>query len=93
MAGTQASRVVTREVSYRSNVNFFEGLLVFAGIPIVVILVVALLTVVPNRAKARPKYTPGSEWGYSDRLYTGDSPVEVPSHVTDSSLGGARGSW
>jgi hypothetical protein len=85
--------VVTEVVSYLSDVNFFEGVLVFVGIPLIVVLVVALLTVVPNRAKLRPKYTPGSGWDYSDRFYTGDSPVEVPSHLTDSRLGGARGTW
>jgi hypothetical protein len=85
--------VVTLVVSYLSDVNFFEGLLVFAGIPAMVVLVVALLTVVPNRAKARRKYNPGDGWDYSDRFYTGDTPVSVPSHLTDSPLGGARGTW
>ena len=73
--------------------NFFQVLLVFVGIPVAVILVTALLTVVPNRAKARARYTPGSGWDYSDRFYTGDTPVNVPAHLSDSPLGGARGTW
>ena len=73
--------------------NFFEFVLIFVGIPLLVVIALALVTVVPNRAKARPKYTPGGSWDYSDRFYTGDSPVEVPSHLIDSPLGGARGTW
>jgi len=74
-------------------VNFFEFVLIFVGIPALVVIGLALVTVVPNRAKARPKYSPGSGWDYSDRFYTGDTPVEVPAHLMDSPLGGARGTW
>ena len=73
--------------------NFFEGALVFVGIPVVVIVGAYLLTVLPGRTKARPGYSPGGPWDYSDRFYTGDTPVDVPPHLTDSPLGGARGTW
>ena len=93
MDSSQASDVVTGDVSYLSDVNFFEAVLIFVGIPLVIIVGVALLTVVPNRSRSRPTYRPGSSWDYSDRFYTGDTPVQVPSHLIDSPLGGARGTW
>ncbi len=93
MEQPQASDVVTDVVGYLFQVNFFEFVLVFVGIPVLVIALLAMVTVVPNRVKARPRYRPGADWDYADRFYTGDTPVEVPSHGTDSKLGGARGTW
>lgn len=92
-AGPPPSTCAATAVGYLLRVNFFEAVLVFVGIPALVIIVVALVTVVPARSKARPKYSPGGRWEYSDRFYSGDTAVDVPSHVTDASLGGARGSW
>jgi hypothetical protein len=85
--------VVTVGPVYLSFVNFFEVALVYAGIPLVVIIAIGLLTVVRSRAKARPKYRPGASWDYSDRLFVGDTPLSLPSHVSDSPVGGARGTW
>ena len=73
--------------------NFFEGALVFAGIPLLTIIVVGVLTVGRSRAGKRNPYKPGGSWDYSDRLYAGDTPVAVPTETTDSPLGGARGTW
>lgn len=73
--------------------NFFEGALVFLGIPVVVVVGVYLLAVLPGRSKARPAYRPGDPWEFSARFYTGDTSVDVPPHLTDSPLGGARGTW
>jgi hypothetical protein len=74
-------------------VNFFEAALVFAGIPLLVIVVVGILTVGRHRAGARVPYKPGGSWIYSDRLYAGDTPVEITSDARSSSFGGARGTW
>lgn len=76
-----------------SNVNFFEGALVFLGIPLLTILIVAILTVGRHRAGKRAAYLPGGNWDYSDRLYAGDTPVDVPDHPAETTLGGARGTW
>lgn len=74
--------------------NFFEAVLVFVVVPLATMLVVALLTLVPHRRKARPQYRPGDPWDYADRFYSGDTPIAVPaSSSTDSQLGGARGTW
>ncbi len=73
--------------------NFFEGVLVFLGIPLAVVLGVFVMTVLPGRAKARHAYKPGESWDYSSRFYTGDTSVDVPQHLTDAPLGGARGTW
>lgn len=73
--------------------NFFEGVLVFLGIPLLVVIGVYLLFVVPGRSKARPAYRPGDPWDFSARFYTGDTSVDVPQYLTDSPLGGARGTW
>lgn len=91
--GAHASAVVTELLSYLFLVSSFEAILVFLVIPIGVCLAVALVTVVPNRAKARPKYTPGGSWDFSDRFYAGDSPVSVPDSPVSNELGGARGTW
>lgn len=73
--------------------NFFEVVLVFVVIPLAVVGALFVVTVLPSRRRSRPAYVPGAAWEYSDRFYTGDSPVEVPIHLNDSSLGGARGTW
>ncbi|AZI58303.1 hypothetical protein EH165_09290 [Nakamurella antarctica] len=73
--------------------NTSETLLVLAGIPLATILVTGLMTVVPNRAKARSRYTPGDQWNYSNRLWAGSEPVVVPATIVNSQNGGARGTW
>jgi hypothetical protein len=87
--------VSARVLRYRCAVNFFEGALVFVGIPLLVVLVVGVLTVGRSRAQKRTAYVPGGKWEYSDRLYVGDTPVdvEVAPGSTDETLGGARGTW
>lgn len=90
------TRVPDRDLRYRAEVNFFDVVLVFVGIPVAVVLVLAAFTVWPARAKERPKYVAGSDWMYPDHLYTGDTPVQVPDHISGSSndtIGGARGTW
>ena len=88
--------MLSGRLRYRLPVNFFEGALVFAGIPLLVILIVGVLTVGRHRTGARATYKPGGPWSYSDRLYAGDTPVDVPSDSGSSSYssyGGARGTW
>ena len=82
-------------LGYRCPVNFFEGALVFVGIPLLVVLVIGVLTVGRSRSHKRAAYVPGGKWEYSDRLYVGDTPVDVFNGAgsTDETLGGARGTW
>ena len=75
--------------------NIVQVLAVFIGIPLLVYVIIALLTLVPGRAKTRMRYRPGQSWDYAPQLWAGDQPVVVRQAgvLTPSSRGGARGTW
>ena len=62
-------------------------------IPVLVYVIIALLTLVPGRAKTRMRYRPGQSWDYAPQLWAGDQPVVVRQAgvLTPSTRGGARG--
>jgi hypothetical protein len=49
-------------------VTVVQTLLVYVGIPLAIILVLALLTLVPGRRK-RPRYRPGQPWEHAAIWY------------------------
>ena len=57
--------------------------------------IIALLTVVPGRAKKHRNYQAGASWDYSPQWWAGDYPVAPadPALVVAGSEGGARGTW
>jgi hypothetical protein len=59
-AGTTAGRL--------RGVTVVETILVYAGVPLAVVAVLALLTLVPGRRK-RPRYKPGQPWEYEPVWY------------------------
>ena len=63
---------------YRDPVNILQTLAIFLGIPLLVYLILALLTLVPGRAKKHPRYRPGQPWDFPPQLWAGDEPVVVP---------------
>jgi hypothetical protein len=87
-------------------VNVAEVILVFAGAPLAVILLLALLIWGPGGRK-RPRYRPGQPWEHAPIWYEphpealGDHAtrpaLEGGQHVVHTStgapLGGARGTW
>jgi hypothetical protein len=50
-------------------VNLAETLLVFAGIPLAIIAVLALLIFVPAARNRRPRYKPGQPWDHAPVWY------------------------
>lgn len=91
-----------RGVGYRIAVTIVDTLLVFAGIPLAIYGVIALLTLREKLAKG-PRYRPGQEWGYEPVWWTanpaglgpGRSATGVPTDTAPrrTAKGGARGSW
>jgi hypothetical protein len=86
-----------------SPVTLVETLLVFAGIPLAIYSVVALLTLRENFAKT-PRYRPGQEWEHPPVWWTANPAglhaghvSAAPAHDDDAlrrtAKGGARGSW
>jgi len=86
-------------------VSVVETILVFVGIPLAIVVVLALLIFVPGGRK-RPRYRPGQPWEHAPIWYephpdaTGHSAhpaLEGGAHVvhthTGAPLGGARGTW
>ena len=76
-------------------VNIFQTVSIFVGGPLAVYAVIALLTLVRGRVKAKSKYRPGQTWDYPDQWWSGDHPVVPadPAMVAIGSEGGARGTW
>jgi hypothetical protein len=82
-----------------SHVTVVETLLVYAGAPLAVILVLALLTLVPGRTK-RARYRPGQPWDHEPVWYephpegmtqTGGGDAHGPlAHTGHSELGTGR---
>jgi hypothetical protein len=87
-----------------SAVNVAETILVFAGIPLAIIAVMALLIFVPGGRK-RTRYKPGQPWEHEPIWYEPhpDGPAGHGAHAAieaDSAhagaagpRGGARGTW
>lgn len=71
---------------------------VFAGIPLAIIAVIALLTFLPDLARSPPRYRPGKEWEHTPVWWVADQRVlderSSPGRAeTDGEPGGARGTW
>ncbi len=90
-AGLARSR--TSRWSSVGAVSVFQTIGVFVGIPLVIYAVLALLTVVPARARRRPRYKPGEPWEYPPQWWSGDRPVVTSASGPSGREGGARGSW
>jgi hypothetical protein len=88
-----------------SAVTVAETILVFAGAPLLVILVLAALVFLPGGRK-RPRYKSGQPWEHAPIWYEPhpDGPAGHGSHAaleagnsahasTGGPLGGARGTW
>ncbi|MCA0144036.1 hypothetical protein [Blastococcus sp. LR1] len=56
--------------------NVAEALLVFAGIPLAIVVVLALLTLKPG-ANRRPRYKPGQAWDHAP-LWFEPHPAHAP---------------
>jgi hypothetical protein len=82
-------------------VSVVQTVLVFAGIPLAIYAVVALLTLRDKVARA-PRYRPGQSWDYppvwwtANPAGTGQAGLSAPAPSGGSkrtAKGGARGSW
>ncbi|RBY94687.1 hypothetical protein DQ244_05260 [Blastococcus sp. TBT05-19] len=81
--------------------NVAEALLVFAGIPLAIVVVLAFLTLKPG-ADRRPRYKPGQAWDYAPVWFEphpahtggghGPAPAHGPAAVPGSSGTAALGS-
>ena len=80
-----------------------ETILVFAGIPLAIILLFAVLTLLPGRQK-KARYKPGQPWEHEPVWFEphpmgsahGEAHALTAGHSTAASagpLGGARGTW
>ena len=81
-----------------------ETLLVFAGVPLAIIVLLALLIFLPGGRK-RPRWKPGQPWEHEPVWYEphpGAIPgaghdsrpaLEAGATTTGGPLGGARGTW
>ena len=84
--------------------NVAETILVYAGIPLAIIAVMALLIFVPGGRK-RPRYKSGQAWEHAPVWYEphpgglaaghgGHAALPAgTSHAAAGPLGGARGTW
>jgi hypothetical protein len=86
-------------VSYRHPVTSLEVILVLAGVPLAIMVLLGLLTLRPNFARTR-RYRPGDEWNHPPVLWTANPEAQrdgiVPRRSGDGSgeaRGGARGQW
>ena len=84
-----------------------ETILVFAGIPLAIIAVLAALTLRPAKGQKRLRYKPGQPWEHAPVWYEphpehapatghGDGHAAIaaaPRAVSGGPLGGARGTW
>lgn len=89
-----------RPVGYRDLVTSLETILVLAGVPLAILVVLGLLTLRPNFARPR-RYQAGQEWNYPPVLWTanpealrGSAGHQGTGHQgTGAARGGARGDW
>ncbi len=82
-----------------------ETILVFAVVPLAVVLVLALLTLGPAARNRRPRYKPGQPWNHEPIWYEphpgatghggahGDGHAAITGAQPAGPLGGARGTW
>ena len=86
-----------------------ETILVFAGIPLVIIAILAALTLRPAKGQKRLRYKPGQPWEHAPVWYEPHpdhtpavglgahdrhaSITAAPQPVSGGPLGGARGTW
>jgi hypothetical protein len=88
-------------------VTVVETILVFAGIPLLIVAVLAVLTLRPEKGHKRLRYKPGQPWEHAP-VWFEPHPVDAPAHGSDGAhaaieaprqpvpggpLGGARGTW
>lgn len=86
-------------VSYRDAVTSLEVILILAGVPLAIMILLGVLTLRPIFARPR-RYRPGEEWSYPPVLWTANPEAlrdgVAPHRSSDGSgeaRGGARGSW
>ena len=84
--------------------NVAETILVFVGIPLAIILVLALL-IFGRGGRKRPRYRPGQPWDHAPVWYephpqatgghgaTSHAAIEGGTAAAAGPLGGARGTW
>ena len=82
-----------------------ETILVFAGIPLVIIAILAALTLRPAKGQKRLRYKPGQPWEHAPVWYephpdhapgaghSSHHSLEAGSATSAGPLGGARGTW
>lgn len=58
--------------------NILQTLAIFLGIPLLVLLILALLTLVPGRAKKHPRYRPGQPWDFRPSCGRATNPWSCP---------------
>lgn len=75
--------------------NVLQTVAVFVVAPLVLYVGIALLTLIPGRAKKHPKYEPGQSWDFPVQWWAGDYPITAadPALIAIGSEGGARGTW
>ena len=80
-------------MSYRDPVTS-EIILILAGVPLAVMVLLGLLTLRPHFARRR-RYRPGQEWNYLPVLWTAnpEALLEASSQRAGAARGGARGHW
>jgi hypothetical protein len=92
-----------------SAVTVVETILVFAGAPLAIIAVLALLTLRPEKGQKRLRYKPGQPWDYPPVWYEPhpdhgpaaghgradghEAITAAPRPHPGGPLGGARGTW
>ncbi|MGH4012150.1 MAG: aa3-type cytochrome oxidase subunit CtaJ [Pseudonocardiaceae bacterium] len=71
-----------------------EIILILAGVPLAIMVLLGLLTLRPKFARTR-RYRPGQEWNYPPVLWTADPEAlrEASSQRAGAARGGARGHW
>jgi hypothetical protein len=86
-------------VSYRDAVTSLEVILIMAGVPLAIMILLGLLTLKPIFARPR-RYRPGEEWNYPPVLWAANPEASrdgVAHHRSQDgsgeARGGARGNW
>ena len=76
-------------------VNILQTVGIFVGAPAVLYGLIALLSMVPGRARKHPQYKPGGSWDFPDQWWAGDYPIPAadPALMAGGTEGGARGTW
>jgi hypothetical protein len=86
-------------VSYRDLVTSLEVILILAGVPLAIMILLGLLTLRPKFVRTR-RYRPGEPWNHPPVLWTAN-PEAVRDGVahhggrdgSGEARGGARGNW